>query len=299
MDDGVSSTSSLTELDDMSETSQGEIIMLSTQCQHEEKYSQMASSSDPSNNNRNATHAANLDREDHSSTETYLRKRVQLLERQVNRLTVPKAERETQSQNTIERLEKHIRKLNARLANFTAREGEKLKSTADEDLIDRLIAQLHSRDKEIRSLKSSLNEALGLNELLTSKFNNIYSMDLTKSTGNLMYQIESSNIFAAALLCQVRLSQPLKHSRQEEIETLILDSIGTVNVLQSHSSAAFRAMIFKFVRDRIFYFEDMWSTLHFESLMLRVYQNTLQQGGKLHLCSLSPLIILTKIDSHS
>jgi hypothetical protein len=288
VDDGVSSVSSLTELDDVSETSLGEIIMLDTQCQHEEKDDEMAFGSDSSNDNRNATHPVVLDREGYSSTETYLRKKVQLLEQQVNRLMVRKAEGETQSENTIERLEKHVRKLNARLGIFTEREGTKPESTADEDLIDRLIAQLHSRDKEIRSLKSSLNEALGLNELLSSKSNNIYSTDLTKSTGHLMYQIESSTIFAADLLCQARLSRPFKHSRQEEIEALILDSIGTVNLLQSHSSAAFRAMIFKFVRDRIFYCADLWSTLHFESLMLRVYQKTLQQGGKFQLRSLSP-----------
>jgi len=273
----VSSTSSLTELDDdMLET---------TPCPHDEKNGEMAASSGFSNDNDNATHPVTLD---HSRTEIYLRKRVQLLEHQINRLMVRKAEGETQSESTIERLEKHVRKLNARLGIFTEREATKPKSTADEDLIDRLIAQLHSRDKEIRSLKSSLNEVLGLNELLSSKSNNIYSVDLTKSTRHLMYQIESSTIFAADLLCQARSSQPLRHSRQEEIEALILDSIGTVNLLQSHSSAAFRAMIFKFVRDCIFYSADMWSTLHFESLMLRVYQNTLQQGGKYRLWSLSP-----------
>lgn len=264
-----SSTSSLTELDDdMSET---------TPCPHDEKIGEMVASSGSSNDNNNAAHPVI---QDYSRTEIYLGKRVQLLEHQVNRLMIRKAEGETQSENTIERLEKHVRKLNARLGIFTEREGTKPKSTADEDLIDRLIAQLHSRDKEIRSLKSSLNEALGLNELLSSKSNNIYSVDLTKSTGRLMDQIESSTIFAADLLCQARLSQPFKHSRQGDIDALISDSIGTVNLLQSHPSAAFRAMIFKFVRNRIFYSTEMWSTLHFESLMLRMYQNTLQQGGK-------------------
>lgn len=280
MDDGLSSISSLTELDDTSEASQREIIMLDTQCPNDEEAGGMASSSDSSNDNSNATPPVILGRESHSSTEINLRKRVQLLEQQVNRLMLRKAEGESQSKNTIERLEKHVRKLNSRLGIFTEREGTKPKSTADEDLIDRLIAQLQSRDKEIRSLKSSLNEALGLNELLSSKSNNIYAVDLTKTTGHLMYQIESSTIFAADLLCQARLSQRLQHSRQEESEALILDSIGTMNLFQSHSSAAFRAMIFKFVRDRVFYSTNMWSTLHFESLMLRVYQNTLQQGGE-------------------
>ncbi|PCG93886.1 Hypothetical protein PENO1_081320 [Penicillium occitanis (nom. inval.)] len=266
--DDVSTCSSLTELDDLLPEAiqeEVEVVVDTTPCPS------------PGQEENNRT-GAKINHEDNLYTETCLRERVNFLEQQVTGLMVRKTEKETQYENTIETLLEQNYKQNARLDTLRACEGKKPKSTTNDDKVDLLIADLYAQDKEIRRLKSNLNEALRLNELLSPQSNKIYAIGLANSTQNLMRQIESSTILAADMLCQALSSQPLEQFLQEGTKALISDSIGNVNLLQSQSSAAFRAMIFRFIRDRIFYATDMWSSLHFESLMLGAYQSTLQKA---------------------
>lgn len=281
INDDVSTCSSLTDLDDiLPEASQEEVevVVDTTPCPS------------PGQEENNRT-GAKINHEDNLYTETCLRERVYFLEQQVTGLMVRKTEKETQYEDTIETLLEQNYKQNARLDTLRGCEDKKPKSTANDDRVDLLLADLYAQDKEIRRLKSNLNEALRLNELLSPQSNKIYAIGLTNSTQNLMRQIESSTILGADMLCQALSSQPLEQFVQEGTKALISDSIGNVNLLQSHSSAAFRAMIFRFIRDRIFYATDMWSSLHFESLMLGAYQSTLQKAGELYLFDLQFLLL--------
>lgn len=284
--DELSTSSSLTELDDLlSETSQEEMAVIVD--------TTLGPNLRQENNNRTST---KINHENNPYAEIGLKERVYFLEQQVNGLMIRKTEKEAQYENTIETLLEQNYKQNVRLDSLRTREGKRPKSTTDDERMDLLLADLYAQDKEIRRLKSNLNEAFRLNELLSPRSNKIFAIDLANSTQNLMRQIESSTILAADMLCQALSSQPLEQSPQEETKAFILDSIGNVNLLQSHSSDAFRAMIFKFIRDRIFYSTDIWSTLHLESLMLGAYQSTLQKAGELYLYrfALFFIIILTK-----
>lgn len=270
MNDDVSTSSSLTELDDvLSESNQEDlpVALDTTPCPS------------PGQEETNRTNAEiNFD---HSLyTERCLRERVYFLEQQVTGLMAQKTEKEAQYEKTIGTLVEQNYKQNVRLETLRASEDKRPQSTANDDRMDLLIDDLYAQDKEIRRLKSNLNESLRLNELLSPRSNKIYAIDLATSTRNLMRQIESSTILAADMLCQALSHNPLEQSPQQETKAFVLDSIGDGNLLQSHSSAAFRAMIFKYIRDRIFYSTDMWSSLHLESLMLRAYQTTLQNAGK-------------------
>ncbi|EED23535.1 conserved hypothetical protein [Talaromyces stipitatus ATCC 10500] len=268
VDDGISSCSSLTDLGDLSEE---EVDVIDTQCR-QENGDETLSNTNPRTQDEKEP-GPKISHEGHLS-ETHLRKRMQLLEQQVTRLMVRKTEEEAQYQHTINKLLEQNYNQNLRLNMLrTGKKGEKPQSTTN----DLLTAELYAQDQEIRRLKSNLNEALRLNELLSPHSTKTYAVEMAKSTRQLMHQIESSVIFAADMLCQA-LNQPLKQSPHERLGNFILESIGSVDLLQSHSSAAFRAMIFKFIRECIFYSEGMWTTLHFESLMLRVYQTALQQA---------------------
>lgn len=273
MNDDFSTSSSLTELDDiLSESTQEDVAVMldTTPCPS------------PGQEGNNRT-GAKTNLEHSLYIEKCLRERVYFLEQQVIGLMARKTEKEAQYESTIETLLEQNYKQNVRLENLRASEGRRSKSTANDDRMDLLIADLYAQDNEIRRLKSNLNEALRLNELLSPQSNKIYAIDLANSTRNLMRQIESSTILAADMLCQALSSKPLEQSPQGETKAFILDSIGDVNLLHSHSSAALRTMIFKFIRDQIFYSTDMWSSLHFESLMLGAYQGSLQKAGMSHL----------------
>lgn len=68
--------------------------------------------------------------------------------------------------------------------------------------------------------------------------------------------------------------------RTNDLSEMVRSTVGKMKTLSSSPEAAFRAMLFGFVRDRVFY-SERWAALNLEGFMFRGHQALIQQMGML------------------
>jgi hypothetical protein len=232
--------------------------------------------------------------------EEYHRKEIRVLKNRVNEFALFKSRETASLEREVKRLQAQNHRLNATLLNFTSddhlrpgqsglasKHGQTPKATSLLEELARKDRELEERNDTIKRLEADLDRTLELNKLLSNIYDDDPVMDLRHFATVKMQDIERRIACIADLLCQC-LTNPQEYTKRYyalEIDTefnpLVRESIGEKELIFMDPSPAFRAMIFRFIRDRIFYSQDIWSALHFEGLMSREYQKTLHRGGKL------------------
>ena len=158
----------------------------------------------------------------------------------------------------------------------------------DFDEVDELNAELERRNIEIEekikqnsSLEEQLNTAEGLNDVLKDSQNsNTVSVIFTSE----LSELEAATRRAAMLLLQCLSDQQLAKLRKKprtkpELYAFLRSNLGGLGVLASDSNCALSAVLFGFVRERVFY-SNCWAGLQLEGYMLRGYQLAIQRLSK-------------------
>ncbi|KAH8700710.1 hypothetical protein BGW36DRAFT_134665 [Talaromyces proteolyticus] len=204
-----------------------------------------------------------------------------LMEHQVNRFTIWETEKVSALERKIHILEQQNSKQNAKLDFYaTAKESEsaKLRQMPGIPVDDNLLHRISSQHKEIQNLKLELSRAIKVNGHLSRISEANADMDMKTSITKFMDKIGTFAFFAADLLR--RAFRNKSHQElQEYTRYLISESIANEEMLENNTSPSFQAILFKFMRDQIFYSKEMWTQLHFEGLILKEYQDTLQDAA--------------------
>lgn len=194
-----------------------------------------------------------------------VRKENRLLREQVSQLQLYRSNETTFLQGEVRRLNAYIDKLN----RLHDPDTQTLSRSSDKDELE--------KDIEIAGLKTQLDQAQKMSRLLLE-------VDVNSTMGYLphapkeMNQIKSS-IHHTANILQQHISlddQQLEQiSESEELDRLVCENIGDKNILGEATTQALRALIFAFVRHRVFESKETFYDLHFDGFMTREYQKTL------------------------
>jgi hypothetical protein len=147
------------------------------------------------------------------------------------------------------------------------------------------IHQLESQGRMIQSLKSKFHKACQINQLMDGSSRKTWSRGPLESEAKL-FKIEKGIIrLANSLVGLILRPEELENSLKEcdngvSVVELLDRSIGDVQSLFVDPWLALRSVLFRFVRDRVFY-SDLWTTFHCDGLLIREYQRALELCGKL------------------
>lgn len=215
-------------------------------------------------------------------------KEIQLLKREIDLLGL----HHNRKTSTLEQDRRYLQEENFALCRkldwYKTQHEAKASGSCTSDEVEALSAELERRNIEIEekikqnsSLEQQLNTAEGLSAVLRDSQDEknvsvIFSEDLA--------QLETAMSQAALLLVQClsdkQLSNVQKAPRKSpELYAMIRSSLGKMSILASHPKLAFSALLFRFIRDRVFY-SDCWTALQLEGHMLRGYQAVIQRISK-------------------
>ncbi|KAL3483592.1 hypothetical protein BJX62DRAFT_220026 [Aspergillus germanicus] len=143
-------------------------------------------------------------------------------------------------------------------------------------------ANLHEKNEEIKALRRRLARTLDMVEL-TRPLSEWESF--AESTGTIfkeMHTLGNYVAYVAEILTRIKIHdiQRLRTDWElsHEVANLIARTIASVSLLASETVAAFRALIFGFLREHVFEAFEPWNTFHAGSIMLRYYQEVIEQS---------------------
>lgn len=212
----------------------------------------------------------------------------ELLKREIDLLNIHRDHKIVSLEETILRLQDRNKELRRML--FRRRDIDELvteKYNSSSDVILGLTQKLDQKDQEIESKIdqiASLDDQLGAQEWLIRTVEDL-ECDFTCSS-NFSKGLAELNQGArriAGLLAQCLSRSAIqrvwkKPSKENGFHTFIKSTLRTVRPLDSNPVEGMRALIFAFVRDRIF-LSNCWGALHFEGYMLRQLQQFIQKTG--------------------
>ncbi|KAL3454208.1 hypothetical protein BJX65DRAFT_262998 [Aspergillus insuetus] len=143
-------------------------------------------------------------------------------------------------------------------------------------------ANLHEKNEEVKALRRRLTRTLDMVELTRplSKWESF-----AESTGLIYKELHTLGnyvAYVAEILTRIKVHDIHRlrtdYELSHEVANLIARTIGSVSPLASDSVSAFRALIFGFLREHVFETPELWNTLHNDSIMLRHYQEIIEQS---------------------
>jgi hypothetical protein len=144
-------------------------------------------------------------------------------------------------------------------------------------------ADTHEKNEEIKALRRRLTRTLNMVEL-TRPLSEWDSF--AKSTGSIykeMHTLSNYVAYVAVLLTRIKVHdiQRLRtdHELSHDAANLFARTIASVSLLGSDSGLAFRALVFGFLRVHVFESLEPWNALHTDSIMLRYYQEVIEQSS--------------------
>lgn len=158
--------------------------------------------------------------------------------------------------------------------------------------------ELQAQARTIQQLKSRLDTASQLNKLLLNPSLHYWARKPTDSKQGWMRIRTSVNLLASSLeeilLIPKDLAKSLEnHEKRQATVDLLETSFGNTQLLFTEPWLALRSLLFRFIRDFIFY-SDIWQTFHCDGLIAREYQRVIGLSGKL--CKVSkPLKVMLTI----
>ncbi|PGH26777.1 hypothetical protein AJ80_01542 [Polytolypa hystricis UAMH7299] len=176
---------------------------------------------------------------------------------------------------TVKRQEaKHYREL---LADYSLKKQQQNPNAAA------LQKQLDERCGEIEVLRAKLNRALELNSIFANIENDLNELIHPSTTfaaqmRNIILNLNSTADLLACCLIDEQEYLRTSDTRvtDPKLENLIRGTIGNIELQFKHPSLAFRSLLFRLIRDHVFY-SDIWIALHFGGYMLRGYQEAMQR----------------------
>ncbi|KAJ6083495.1 hypothetical protein N7467_007630 [Penicillium canescens] len=215
-----------------------------------------------------------------------LKRQNDLLKREIDLLSMHRDQKTVFLQENVIRLQEANKELNAMLGQYRElKEVETHASGALADEIRELSAKLKQRDEQLEGKIHqivTLDEQLSAQEWLTKtkedwQFDFTYSSSFSKALAELEQRTRRVASFLAQCLSSQKISRIRKKPRKEKLlHSFVTSLLGTMGFLVSSPIGAMRALIFGFVRDRIF-FSECWTALHFEGYMLRELQQLIQK----------------------
>ncbi|KAL4941933.1 hypothetical protein BDV06DRAFT_212233 [Aspergillus oleicola] len=144
------------------------------------------------------------------------------------------------------------------------------------------LVQLRDSQSEVKRLRRRLSSAQEFGELIRP----LPQCDdpLVASTGFIYKEMDTlSNyvVYTADLLCNVQhQGTALGHPQvlEKGLVELVARTVASTDFLSSDPISAFRALLFGFIRNRIFEDPAIWRDLHFDGTMLRQYQQIVEQS---------------------
>jgi Uncharacterized conserved protein len=216
------------------------------------------------------------------------KKQIQRLKREIDLLGMHHTTKTSTLEQEIRYLQEENFSLSRNLHWYKTRYDAKGRGSFALDEIEGLNAELERRNIEIEekiqqnsSLEEQLNTAEGMSAVLRdSQAGNQVSMRFSKD----LTRLETAISQAALLLFQCLSDQQLLNLREKprknpELRALIKSSLGKISVLFSDSKFALSALVFGFIRERVFY-SSCWATLQVEGYMLRGYQAAIKRVSK-------------------
>ncbi|PYI35264.1 hypothetical protein BP00DRAFT_412219 [Aspergillus indologenus CBS 114.80] len=247
----------------------------------------------------------------HEST-CLLRRQHQLLKRQ-NDLLVLENSRITKE---LEKTRKDLRHANKKL-NQTLNRREDIRyagllspsANREQGMKDTLCsfdAELEKRDKEvrhktaqIRELEEQLDSSRQLKHLLRDREDATYRSipNFWDEMKVLRQDVSDTTSYLSRALCKDKLGLLVNSdSENTDLNALIKESLAdNVRFLTSSPREALRAIIFTFVRSRVFY-SECWAALHCEGHTLRGYQQVIENSTPngtleaIHRCALQCMV---------
>ncbi|KAF3384722.1 hypothetical protein F1880_001923 [Penicillium rolfsii] len=209
-----------------------------------------------------------------------------LLRREINLLNVHRDERTAELEGEIARLQEANKDLNAMISRF--RDMERVR--ADQfgtplEEVRSLAVQLREKDQEldrkneqITALEEQLSAEDRLQDIL-DETNSDFTCSSNFSKG--LAELEEGTHQLAGFLVQCLSNRRIQNLRKKprrhpELSKFITDTLGRIGQLVSSPTASIRALIFSYVRERIF-LSNCWTALHFEGYMLRELQDVIQK----------------------
>lgn len=223
-----------------------------------------------------------------SSEIGFLKRKNDLLKRENDLLNMHRDRKMAALQEDVRKLQEANRDLNTMLGHY--RDMKRVRSHESGDLSDEvkeLTAKLKQRDEQIDGKIhqiAALDEQLNAQERLyrtleDMQFDFTCSSNFAKGLAELERGTRRMGSFLAQCLANHEIQKLRKKPRsKKELGSFIKGILGKISLLVSSPIAAIRALIFGFVRDRIF-FSDCWTALHFEGYMLRELQQNIQKAG--------------------
>jgi DNA repair exonuclease SbcCD ATPase subunit len=146
--------------------------------------------------------------------------------------------------------------------------------------------ELQAQARTIQQLKSRLDKASQMNELIYKPSLYCWARKPADSKGGLM-KIRTSVILLASSLEEILLTpkdleRSLElHGNGQATMDLLKKSFGNIQLLFTEPWLALRSLLFRFIRDYIFY-SDLWQTLHCDGFIAREYQRVIGLSGRLY-----------------
>ncbi|KAL2808862.1 hypothetical protein BJX63DRAFT_16423 [Aspergillus granulosus] len=177
----------------------------------------------------------------------------------------------------LESLKAELNKTIDRLMSDPARR-EPTRTTADNnDILHKKENIIERQICTIKELESSLSKAFEY-DTLRSKARDINLPTAAAGIEDVMKPVELGVIRTAALLSSCLYPphrMPRPHQMDAELRKIFESAVKDTNFFQSTPDLAFRAILFRIIRDQILH-SDIWTALHAEGFMLRAYQKAIQ-----------------------
>lgn len=159
------------------------------------------------------------------------------------------------------------------------------------DVVTRLNKELENRNIEIEERiqqNAIFKDQIDSAEVVKRIFKNLETGDdvvprLSLGVAQLETEIRQAASFISQCLSTKQLAKVSKQpKRYRGLSDMIGSTLKRMQLLSSCSEPAFCALLFSFVRDRVFY-SDCWATLQLEGFMLGGYRTLIQQVGMFQL----------------
>ncbi|KAI2720888.1 hypothetical protein CBS147332_4128 [Penicillium roqueforti] len=215
-----------------------------------------------------------------------LKRQNDLLKREIDLISIRRDRKIVSLQENVTCLQEFNKELNTMLGQY--REMKEVETHASGVLADEVMelrAKLRQRDEQLEGKIhqiSTLDEQLSAHEGMI-QIKEDWRLDFTCSSSfsKALAELEGRTRRLADMLAQCLSRQKISKMRKKPRKEKLLHSfvkrlLGTVGVLDTNPIEAMRALIFGFVRDRIF-FSECWTALHSEGYILRELQQLIRK----------------------
>ncbi|KAJ5161065.1 hypothetical protein N7492_006457 [Penicillium capsulatum] len=208
-----------------------------------------------------------------------------LLMRQIELLDDHRSRKTTNLEREIIRLRDKNFELCRNLDWYRSLYEERQHGSSRMDVVRKLNQELENRNIEIEERiqqNAIFKDQIDSAEVVRRIFKNLETGDDVVPRLSLgVAQLETEICQAAHLISQCRSAKQLANvskqpKRYRGLSDMVSSTLKSMQLLSSCSEPAFCALLFSFVRDRVFY-SDCWATLQLEGFMLGGYRTLIQQ----------------------